>query len=975
MNFKLDPYVIELESKIQILELENETLSAKAEENLLLNRAFEEINIGDDIENLILNALESVSVLLNIQFSGLFDLKDHQFICRKSYALFTNEETESVWLRVPEKVFEQLLNKETCLIQKMDPGFVFNFSNSGYVAEQAVIIPVKSEVLKQQVFVFITNGCEENLTERMHLFEKIVQIISAKLERVFYQDELIKLNEELEKKIDIRTEELQKQNAELIAERLRAEKNKTLHRNLVEVIPDGIYKSTDDGVFVEVNTALVTMLGYESKEELMAIDIKTQLYFHVDDRESVELKEDLKEMGVYRMKKKDGSEIWVEDHGWLTFDQDSNTLFHEGIMRDVTERRKSQTELIKLTTAVEQSANTIMITDVNGNIEYTNPKFTELTGYTADEVLGQNPHILSSGEHPKEYYTHMWQTISDGRTWTGEFHNKTKTGGLFWENVTITPVKDKDGTITNYLAVKEDNTAKKEAEQALKESEEKYRAMIETSNDLIWMLDTHGNFTFMNKQAEDATGYFIKDWMGKSFMPLVMDDELPFLQEVYVNGMNGLSDTYEFRLKIADGRVMTFSVNTAPIVIDEVVTGLVSFARDITQQKEGELKLIDALEKAEESDKLKSAFLANMSHEIRTPMNGILGFAELLKQPDLTGEVQQEYIRIIEKGGLRMLNIINDIVDISKIESNQVKISISNTNINKQMEYIYLFFNPEIENKGIDFVLKNELPAHEAFVKTDREKLYAILTNLVKNAIKYTEVGSVEFGCEIVNTDSNPMLQFFVKDTGIGIPQDRQEAVFERFIQADVENKMARQGTGLGLSISKAYVEMLGGRLWMESRENSGSTFYFTIPYNPVGDAKTMVKKNVLVGSEENQINDLKILVVEDDISSAQLLSIMLDKFAKEIIHVQSGKEAIEACRFYRDIDLILMDIQLPNMNGYVATRHIREFNTQVVIIAQTAFAMSGDKEKALEAGCNDYISKPIKKELLTGLIGKYFNK
>lgn len=238
------------------------------------------------------------------------------------------------------------------------------------------------------------------------------------------------------------------------------------------------------------------------------------------------------------------------------------------------------------------------------------------------------------------------------------------------------------------------------------------------------------------------------------------------------------------------------------------------------------VRLQKAKEKAEESDRLKGAFLSNMSHEIRTPMNGILGFAELLKAPNLTGEKQQEYIQIIEKSGDRMLNIINNIVDISKIEARQMLTSISKVNINEQMDNIFNFFKPETDPKGIVLICEKKLRSSEEIINTDFDKLLSILTNLVKNAIKYTPQGSIEFGCE----KNGKQLLFFVKDTGIGIPKDRQEAVFERFIQADISDVMAHQGAGLGLSISKAYVEMLDGKIWLESEEGKGSTFYFSIP-------------------------------------------------------------------------------------------------------------------------------------------------
>jgi len=402
------------------------------------------------------------------------------------------------------------------------------------------------------------------------------------------------------------------------------------------------------------------------------------------------------------------------------------------------------------------------------------------------------------------------------------------------------------------------------------------------------------------------------------------------------------------------------------------------------QNKEKEKRaaeLVIAKDHAEQSDRLKSAFLANMSHEIRTPMNGILGFAELLKEPNLTGEEQQEYINIIEESGVRMLNIINDIVDISKIESGLMEVSIKESNINEQIEYIYTFFRPEVEGKGMQLSYRNGLVSSESIIKTDREKVFAILTNLVKNAIKYTDKGSIEFGYvstgstnDSLGAVSEPVeLQFYMKDTGIGIPKDRQKAIFERFIQADIGDKRAFQGAGLGLSISKAYVEMLGGRIWVESEEGKGSTFYFTIPVNTEPEERIVVENIVKADVEENQMKKLKILIAEDDASSYKFISIVAGKFGKEIINVATGTKAVEVCRNNPDIDLVLMDIQMPDMDGHEATRQIRQFNKDVVIIAQTAFALTGDREVALAAGCNDYISKPIRKDKLMEVMQRHF--
>jgi len=415
-------------------------------------------------------------------------------------------------------------------------------------------------------------------------------------------------------------------------------------------------------------------------------------------------------------------------------------------------------------------------------------------------------------------------------------------------------------------------------------------------------------------------------------------------------------------------------VSFNPIIKNGKVIGGSCFGRDITYRKLAEIELKRAKEKAEESDRLKTAFLANMSHEIRTPMNGILGFSELLKNPELTGDEQQEYISIIEKSGARMLNIINDIIDISRIEAGLVQLDIVKSDINDQLRYIYSFFKPEAEAKGISFNLRDLLPGGESIVYTDREKVYAILTNLVKNAIKFTEVGTIEIGC----SRYEDFLEFYVSDTGIGIPTDRQEAIFERFIQADFSDNMARQGAGLGLSISKAYVDMLGGKIWVESKEGIGSRFRFTLPY----DAGTESTEKVSVLSDVNTENSfdrelppLKILIAEDDEASERLMVITLKTNGNVIFTAKTGFEAIATFNNNPDIDLIFMDILMPGLDGFDATKQIRQLNKDVVIIAQTAFGFSDDREKALQIGCNDFITKPIRNAELFSMINKYFSK
>jgi signal transduction histidine kinase len=381
------------------------------------------------------------------------------------------------------------------------------------------------------------------------------------------------------------------------------------------------------------------------------------------------------------------------------------------------------------------------------------------------------------------------------------------------------------------------------------------------------------------------------------------------------------------------------------------------------------IELTIAKDKAEESDRLKSAFLTNMSHEIRTPMNGILSFSDLLKDAEIKIEKKQKFINIIEKSARRLLNTIDDIMDMSTIHSGLMVVSISEVNINSQMEELYDSFKPEAEKKGIQLTVNNTLTKDQAFIKSDKIKVNSILSNLIKNAIKFTDYGAIEINC----SQQNNHINFFVKDTGIGIPKDRQPFVFDHFVQADIEDKAVKEGSGLGLTISKAYTEMLGGKLWLESEDGEGSTFYFTIPHTTEGKEPLNIENPTKATDYAIKIKKLKILIVEDDTTSELLLTAILDEINPELLYAETGVEAIKACRANPDIDLILMDIKMPEMNGYEATQQIRQFNENVILIGQSANGHSADGERALNSGCNSYISKPIIKGDLMELIYQYF--
>ncbi|ASB47884.1 PAS domain-containing hybrid sensor histidine kinase/response regulator [Alkalitalea saponilacus] len=517
------------------------------------------------------------------------------------------------------------------------------------------------------------------------------------------------------------------------------------------------------------------------------------------------------------------------------------------------------------------------------------------------------------------------------------------------------------------------NDELKKTKEKAERAEKKYRELYDFAPTAYLTLTKKGKIKDLNFSAENMLGkdrmHLVESSFGFYISLETRDSFNRFLQRIFTEKVKA---TCEAKLETHDGSAKHVLITGIISNIDEKC--LMNMI-DITKRIQAEQELIMAKEKAEESERLKSSFLANMSHEIRTPMNGILGFTELLKDMKLNGKDQKECINIIEKSGTRMLNILNDIISISKIESKQIDVLISDTNINDQVEYIYHFFKLEAEQKKLKISFKNGLNLGEAFISTDREKLYAILTNLVKNAVKFTQTGFIELGY----TKKDNFLEFYVRDSGPGIHEEEKSTIFGRFIQGSKAYIRNLEGAGLGLSITKAYVEMLGGKIWVENNagennESSGATFFFTIPAIPVKKAQSAINNKKLKEAKKNEAKKLNILVVENDEISRMLIIAMLEELINKVLTATNGVEAIDLYQKNSEIDLVLMDINMPEMDGYEATRKIREFDKDVIIIAQTAYALAGDEEKSLNAGCNNYISKPIDKEKLKTMIINSFS-
>lgn len=582
-------------------------------------------------------------------------------------------------------------------------------------------------------------------------------------------------------------------------------------------------------------------------------------------------------------------------------------------------------------------------------------------------------------------YSFLEQLKKYGRLEKREIHCKAKDGQEFWIEASLK--LNKENAFIDWVCI--DITSKKQmvleldlANEKTEKNEVLYRGLFDNLSAGVVVHANDTSIAMANNRASELLGVTLdqlqgktamdKDWFFTDFNNIKLPiDKYPvnIIKQTkapikdFIAGVN--------RPKTKDK--VWLMVNGFPVIdkSGEITEIVISFV-DFTDRKVAEDNLIEAKEKAEQSDRLKSAFLTNMSHEIRTPMNGILGFTNLLKDTNISGAEQQEYIKIIEESGDRMLKTIQDIIDISKIESGVVKLNYSKVNLNEKLNYLHDFFKIEANSKGLDIFYENELLNNNLVINSDKHKITSILTKLIKNAIKYTNKGSITFGCKLANVAGEKMIEFIVKDTGIGIAEDKKKIIFDRFIQADMSDNRVYEGSGLGLSIAKAYADMLYGKILVESKIGKGSEFRFVLPYECVDEKIDIINRS---NNNFSDIKKLKILVVDDENFVRTFLGILLKDISKEMLYATDGLEAIEIAKEHSDIDLILMDIRMPGIDGFEATKSIREFNKDSLIIIQSAFVENGVYEKAKEVGADNYVTKPIIKQKLFSILREKFSE
>lgn len=537
------------------------------------------------------------------------------------------------------------------------------------------------------------------------------------------------------------------------------------------------------------------------------------------------------------------------------------------------------------------------------------------------------------------------------------------------------PVRDEQGKITGTGGYREDVTNLTNSLQTLHQERETLEVLLETMPFCIFFTDTNHRYIRVNRMMakllrvsgpDKARGKTNKVFFTKRVARRMIEEDRDILE----TGNPLVNKIVYFEDEGVKGFWM--EKNKIPIRDERgVITMIMGIFKDVSDLMQIENELKEAKERAEESDRLKTSFLANMSHEIRTPMNGIIGFANLLRDPGLSEDKKSLFLKHIDHSSSQLLNIIDDIIDISKIESGQMKISNKPVRINGILEEIYSSFFHSIRgdapgDKKVAFNLKKGNISHDFTIVTDDFRLSQIFNNLIGNAIKFTKEGHITFGYTLKN---NRHVEFFVSDSGIGIPNNKIRLIFDRFGQVNQERSLQPSGTGLGLPISKSLVDLMGGEMWVKSEMGKGTTFYFTLPL-VIEQAEEEAR--ALISNKSYDWSNKQILVAEDEELNWMFVREMLRQTGASIHRARNGHEVVEFTRKLSP-DAILMDIKMPEMNGIDAARKIREFNSTVPIIAQTAFVMAEEKEESIRAGCNHFVTKPLDRTTIMELIDSYF--
>ncbi len=655
----------------------------------------------------------------------------------------------------------------------------------------------------------------------------------------------------------------------------------------MNAMPDIIFVSNKDGDYLEYIKSSVSK-GYYDYSDLVGKNVRDAFSPEVAEQHLTNIRKSLEtgEIITYEYPRIEDGKLHHFEGRIVALDDERVLRF----VRDITKQKEYENEIRRLSMAIEQSPVAIVITDLEANIQYASPAFFDFTGYTPEEVIGQNTKILKSGKTPDEVYAEMWTTITKGETWRGEWVNKKKNGELYWESISITPVVDTMGVVSGYLAIKEEITKRKHNEDKIHE----------------------------------------------------------------------LNATLEQRI---DERTQQLAKSNADLL------------EEIAMRIRMEADLLHARNEAELANHAKSEFLSRMSHELRTPMNSILGFAQLLDMSDLT-ESQQKSVNHIIRGGEHLLSLINEVLDISRIESGTVSLSIEPVNVSSVVQEMIDTVTPYAQTQNVSISCDDQCD-NNLHVKTDRQRFKQILLNLINNAIKYNkENGSVAIYAELLKGDNRkkPVVRISIKDTGVGITQDNIEKIFNPFERLGAENSRI-EGTGLGLAVVKKLTELLYGQLGVISEPGVGSTFWVEFEFAAPLSKNGVSSENGTLTKHHDTKAQSSILYVEDNQPNVELVEEILGTVRPNVNLITTiyGTETIKLAS-ENSVDLILLDLNLPDIHGSEVLRRIRSnaLTKSIPIVVISADAMSKQKESMFKAGANEYLTKPLVVSDFLNVVDKY---